>query len=470
MAGRSAEACLSNSKDEKGLPVNIDAERYVLGAILMDDTFYIQASGVLEVNDFSLVKHRRIYKRMGEVHERGEHIDRVTIANELMKFNELESCDGLSYLVGLDDGMPMTPHIDSYIRLVKDASTLRSVIFASQHLINRAMMAEETPQEILAGARESFLTMGTDDDAAGPQTPEQIITSLPGGMTQFLSPPEKGLYTGFTKFDEKTCGLHKGEFTIIAARPSAGKSAFATNVAHHVAVNLKKTVMVFSLEMSKESLLRRMVCASARVDSQRVRLGYLNQDERHKLAVATQELAEARLFIDDSTAVSAAAMHSRVRRRMAIERVDLVIVDYLQLMSAGRTSGMKDMNREQEVSQISRGLKLLSNDVPVIGLSQLSRATETRKGGGNRPQLSDLRESGTLEQNADNVHFIFREEMYSRDREDLRGLAELIIAKQRAGPTGTVNLVFLHNLTKFVNRAEDADDFEPLLENTHGTL
>ena len=453
----------SNTVADKALPVNLDAERFVLGSILLDDSFYVQAAGTLEADDFSLDKHRRIFRRMGELQDRGEKIDRVTVANELIKFSELEACDGLSYLVSLDDGLPRIPNLESYIRIVKDKAILRRIIFTSQHMMNRAMAGEEQPDEILAGAEETLLKLGEARVKAGLLNTQQILEHYDGGISAFLDPSKriKGISTGFTKFDEMTGGLHGGDLFIVAGRPSMGKTALALNMAQHVALKMKQPVAIFSLEMSQESLLTRMVCAAARVDSQKFRAGYLNQEERRRLNLALHELVEAPLYIDDSAGLHLMDMHAKLRRLQA-ERLSqghgplgLVILDYLQLMTGrGRFE-----NRNQEVSALSRGMKLLAKElnVPMMVLSQLSRAVETRQGD-HRPQLSDLRESGSIEQDADVVAFVFREEVYHRDREDLRGLAELIIAKQRNGPVGTVNLVFLHAQTKFENRAEDTGE------------
>ena len=442
---------------EKGLPTNVDAERFVLGSILLDDSLYVQAAGTLEPDDFSLEKHRRIFKRMGELQDRGERIDRITVANELMKFNELEACDGLTYLVSLDDGLPQIPNLDSYIRIVKDKAVLRRIIFASQHMMNRCLLGEEEPGEILAGAEETLLKLGDSRVKSGLINPAQILQEYEGGISAFLDPSKriKGISTGFAKLDEMTGGLHGGDLVIVAARPSMGKTALALNIAQHVALRLKQTVAIFSLEMSRESLLTRMLCAAARVDSQRFRAGFLSQEERRKLNHSLHELVEAPLYIDDTAGLNIMDMHAKLRRVQQEQKIGLVIVDYLQLMSCpGRQE-----NRNQEVSALSRGMKLLAKElnVPMMVLSQLSRAVETRQGD-HRPQLSDLRESGSIEQDADLVGFIFREEVYHREREDLRGLAELIVAKQRNGPVGTVNLVFLHAQTKFENRAEDTGE------------
>lgn len=445
---------------EKGLPSNLEAERFVLGSILLNGPRFIETAGALEPDDFSLEKHRRIFTRMGELHARAETIDRVTVANELIRHSELESCDGLSYLVSLDDGLPEISNLEGYIRIVRDKAVLRRMIFAAQHMMNRCLAGEEAPEQILAGAEEALLRLGDSQVKTGLASPRQIIDEYQGGLNAFLDPSRrvKGLSTGLYKLDEMTGGLHRGELVILAARPSMGKTALALNIAHHVATKAGETAAIFSLEMSKEALLTRILCASARVDSQRFRAGYLNAEERRRLQAAASQLVEAPLFIDDTAGANLMDIHAKLRRLQSERKLGLVVVDYLQLMSGwGRYE-----NRNQEISTISRGMKLLAKelDVPMLVLSQLNRAPETRQGD-HRPQLSDLRESGSIEQDADLVGFIFREEVYKRDREDLHGLAELIVAKQRNGPVGKVDLVFLHQLTKFENRAEDLGAADP---------
>jgi replicative DNA helicase len=449
---------------ERGLPANLDAERFVLGAVLMDDALYIQVAGTLEAEDFSLEKHRRIFLRMGELYARGDRIDRVTVANELMKQNQLESVDGITYLVSLDEGLPTLANLESYVGIVKDKAILRRIIFTSRNLIDRCIIGEEEPDQILASAEESLLKMGDARTGDALLNPKQILDDFEGGINAFLDPSKriKGLSTGFLKLDEMTGGLHEGELVILAARPSMGKTALALNIAQHVAMfpEKKQTVAVFSLEMSRESLLTRMICAGARVDQQKFRAGYLNQDERRRLARTASDLVQAPLFIDDTSGTHIMDIHAKLRRLKSEHGLSLVVVDYLQLMSGrGRSE-----NRNQEISTISRGLKLLAKElkVPMLVLSQLSRAPETRPGD-HRPQLSDLRESGSIEQDADLVSFIFREEVYKPDREDLKGMAELLLAKQRNGPTGRVNLVFLKEFTKFENRTNDlgGDDSLP---------
>src|ERR1700722_18788051 len=287
---------------QKGMPSNLDVERLVLGAVLLDDRMFVSVAAVLTPQDFSLEKHRRIFGRMLELQGRGERIDRVTLANELLRYHELESCDGLSYLVSLDDGLPHILNLEAYIRIVKDKAVLRQMAFASQYLMNRCLMGEEEPDEILAGAEETLRRLGESRVRNGLTSARQIVDDYAGGVNAFLDPSKRvqGLRTGFYGFDEKTSGLHAGDLMILAARPSMGKTALALNIAHYVAAKVKLTVALFSLEMSKESLLTRLLCATARVDSQKFRAGYLSAEERQRLQAAAASLVEAPLHIDDT--------------------------------------------------------------------------------------------------------------------------------------------------------------------------
>ncbi|MBS1831791.1 MAG: replicative DNA helicase [Acidobacteria bacterium] len=452
----------SDAAFEKGLPANLEAERLVLGSILLDDTVFLEAGSALNADDFSIEKHRRIFSRMQDLHQRGDRIDRVTLANELVRQNQLESVDGLAYLVSLDDGLPRLPDIGAYIKIVKDKSQLRRLIFVAEKIRDRAFIGQDTADEIAAGAEEALLQLGESNLRDALVRPGEIIETFPGGLNAFLDPTRRkqGISTGFVKLDEMTGGLRGGELFILAARPAMGKTALALNIAQHVACNAKdpRTVAVFSLEMSKESLLTRLVCSVGRVNQQKFRSGFLAADERRQLQGALGQIMDAPLFLDDTAAANLMDIHSKLRKLKQQYGLGLVVIDYLQLMSSrGRVE-----NRNQEVSALSRGLKLLSKemDVPIIALSQLSRATEARQGD-HRPQLSDLRESGSIEQDADMVAFVFREEYYKRDREDLRGQAELILAKQRNGPTGSVPLLFIHQYTKFENQAAVYDEAPP---------
>jgi replicative DNA helicase len=450
---------------EQALPDNLDAERFVLGAIMSSDTAFLQVAGTLTPEDFSLEKHKRIFLRMEDLHERGEKIDRVTLANELMKHGQLQSVDGLSYLVSLDDGLPQLHNLESYVSIVKEKSLLRRIISVSHDVINRCLTSEEDPKQILGAFEESLMKLSDVQAKNSLASPAHIVTEYEGGINAFLDTSRrlKGLSTGFLKFDEMTGGLREGELFILAGRPAMGKTALALNIAQHIATNPKdpKAVAIFSLEMSKESLLTRLICTSARVDQQRFRAGYLNEDERKLLRNAMYRLIESPLFIDDSAGTNLMDVHSKLRRIQAEHDLGLVVIDYLQLMQGrGRFE-----NRVQEISSLSRGLKLMSKDlrVPFLVLSQLSRAPETRMGD-HRPMLSDLRESGSIEQDADIVAFIFREEVYRPDKESLKGVAELILSKQRNGPTGRVKLAFLNRYTKFENLATDTGEDEAPFE------
>ena len=441
---------------QKGLPANPEAERFVLGAILMDDSAFVSVAGGLDADDFSLESHRRIFTRMLDLSTRAEKVDRVTLANELMRYNQLESVGGLTYLISLDDGLPQIYNLDSYIRIVKEKSLLRRMILAAQSTIDKCLIGEESADQILATTEEALLKLGEAQSTTTLVSPRQVIETFEGGINAFLDPSKriKGTTTGYLKLDEMTGGFRPGELIILAARPAMGKTALALNIGQHVTMNPRgsRAVAVFSLEMSNESLLTRMICAQARVDQTKFREGYLNADERRRLQMGTAEIVEAPMFIDDSAGSNLMDIHAKLRRLKADQDLGLVIVDYLQLM----TVRGKSENRTQEISTLSRGLKLLSKElkVPFLVLSQLSRAPEQRPGD-HRPQLSDLRESGSIEQDADMVMFVFREEYYKRDDESLRGKAEIILAKQRNGPTGTAKLAFLHQYTKFENLMED---------------
>src|SRR3954468_20237116 len=300
------------------LPDNLDAERFVLGAIMSSDTAFLQVAGTLMAEDFSLEKHKRIFLRMGDLHERGENIDRVTLANELMKHGQLQSVDGLSYLVSLDDGLPQLHNVENYVSIVKEKSLLRRIITVSQDTINRCLTSQEDAKQILGAVEDAVMKLNDVQSKNSLASPAHIITEYEGGINAFLdtSRRAKGIGSGFTKFDEMTGGLREGELFILAGRPAMGKTALALNIAQHVASNPAnpKAVAVFSLEMSKESLLTRMLCASARVDQQRFRAGYLNPDERRSLQEAMYQMVEAPLFIDDTAGTNLMDVHSKLRR------------------------------------------------------------------------------------------------------------------------------------------------------------
>jgi replicative DNA helicase len=445
---------------DAGLPANVDAEKTILGAILLDNAAHAEAAEKLEPDDFSLDSHRRIYLRMGELMDSQRAVDIVTLANELARYKEVEAVGGVAYLASLTEGLPRRPVIEDYIRIVKDKSMLRRLMLICSAAIARAADQGEEAITVLGDAEAKLLEVSEKGLTQGFQSLDQIVQHSFGSIDNLYKQSREvtGLATGFTELDRMTSGLQKGELIIIAARPSMGKTALAINIAQHAAVNGQAIVAVFSLEMSKESLLRRMLASQAWVDQRKLQTGFLGKEDHVKLQKALEQLIETRLFIDDTAGISLAEMRAKARRlKQNSGGLDLVVVDYLQLMSATAASGGKRSyeNRTQEVSAISRGLKALSKElhVPVVALSQLSRASE-RRGDDKRPLLSDLRESGSIEQDADVVAFIHREAYYTRGEEvseEDKAKSEIILAKQRNGPTGTVNLHFISQFTRFEN-------------------
>jgi replicative DNA helicase len=446
---------------DRGLPASVEAERAILGAILLDNSAYPQAAESLRPEDFSLDSHRRIYLRMMELAETGRAIDFVTLTEQLGQHKEIEAVGGVAYVTSLTDGLPRVKNIEQYVRIVKDKALLRGLIHAATSAIQKAYEQEAPAEEIIDSAESEIFKVAEQRIGQGFLGIPEIVKQSFGSIDKLYEQGQRitGLETHFEDFDGMTSGLQKSDLVIIAARPSMGKTAFAINIAENAAVRDNKVVGVFSLEMSRESLLLRLLCSQAMVDSHKLRTGFLGRDDYNKLVTGLAALAEAPLFIDDTPGISISEMRAKCRRlQQAQGRLDLVIVDYLQLVAGTALGGKRYENRTQEVSAISRGLKGLAKEMrcPVIALSQLSRAPESRTGN-NRPQLADLRESGAIEQDADVVAFIFREEVYKPEDPDLQGKAELIIAKQRNGPTGIVRLAFIKSSTRFV----DATNEEP---------
>ena len=440
----------------KGLPSNPEAERAVLGAILLDNSAYNQAASLLTPDDFFLDSHRRLFARVMDLAEHSRPIDLVTLSEELMRHNELEAIGGAGYVSSLTDGLPRLGNIEHYAKIVKDKAMLRCLMQVSNNILTRCVEGSEEAEDILDAAETLVLSVGEQRIRAGFLDFREIFRNSFESIDALRERGKRitGLETGFRKFDEMTQGLQPADLIIVAARPSMGKTSFALNVAQHVALRLKQVVGVFSLEMSREALVLRLLCAEGRVDSHRMRADFLNREEWAKVATALGRLAEAPIFIDDTPALTITEMRAKARRLQAERGLGLLLVDYLQLMGGrGRFE-----NRTQEISSISRGLKALAKElrVPVVAISQLSRAPEER---GGRPRLSDLRESGQIEQDADLVAFIYREELV-RPTETNRGRAEIIIEKQRNGPTGILQLAFLSKYTSFENLAEDFESEE----------
>ena len=432
------------------LPANVEAERSILGAILLDNFSYNQAAEHLRAEDFSLDSHRRIYSRMIDLAESSRPIDMITLIEELDRRKELQAIGDVAYVSGLVDGVPDRPSIEHYIKIVRDKALLRGLIHAANSAIARASEQSDAAEDVLNDAEAAIFALSEKRIGRGFMGITEIVKESFGSVDALLQRGQRitGLATHYNDLDEMTSGLQKSDLIIIAARPSMGKTAFAMNIAENASVNDNKVVGMFSLEMSREALLLRLLCSCAQVDSHKMRTGSLWRDDMDKVVQAMERLAHAPIFIDDTPGISLSEMRAKARRLQNSQgSLDLVIVDYLQLMSGG---GKRYENRTQEVSAISRGLKALAKElkVPVIALSQLSRAPESR-GGDHRPQLADLRESGSIEQDADVVAFIFREEVYKQDDPELQGIAEIIIAKQRNGPTGRVKMAFLKNSTRF---------------------
>ena len=454
-------ATFPNLTLDAGLPANLDAEKTILGAILLDNAAHSEASERLDTDDFSLDSHKRIFLRMSELMNSQRTVDIVTLAEELARHKEVESVGGVAYLASLTEGLPRRPVIEDYVRIVKDKSLLRKLMLICSAAIARAADQSETALEVLGAAETQLLEVSEKGIVHGLQPLDEIVQHSFGTIDNLYKESREvtGLATDFTSFDHLTSGLQKDELIIIAARPSMGKTAFAINIAQNAAVNHNAIVAVFSLEMSKESLLRRMLASQAWVDQRKLQTGFLGREDQVKLQNALGQLVESRLFIDDTAGISLAEMRAKARRLKQTQGgLDLIMVDYLQLMSATvPSSGKKNYeNRTQEVSAISRGLKALAKElhVPVVALSQLSRASE-RRGDDKRPMLSDLRESGSIEQDADVVAFIHREAYYNRTEEmseAYRAKSEIIIAKQRNGPTDTVYLNFVSKYTRFDNQ------------------
>jgi replicative DNA helicase len=431
---------------ERALPHNLEAERTVLGAILIDNEAFHNASEILTESDFYRDAHRKIFSRMISLSERGDAIDLVTLKEEMTRAGDLERSGGVTYLSSLVEGVPRATNVPYYSRIVKDKSVLRSLISAANRISQAAFDQPEETQSVLDEAEKSIFEIAEDAIRVGFEPVSSIVKTTFKTIDELSEKKEliTGIPTGFVEFDEMTSGLQRSDLIIVAARPAMGKTSFCMNIAQHVGLKTDKTVGVFSLEMSKEQLVLRMLCGESRVDMHKLRSGFLSEKDWARLVQGVSDLSQARVFIDDTPSISVMEMRAKTRRLKMEHGLDLVIVDYLQLMQ-GR--GRYD-NRNQEISNISRSLKGLAKELsgPIVALSQLSRAPEAR--GDHRPQLSDLRESGALEQDADVVVFIFRDEEYNATP-DNRGIAELIIGKQRNGPTGGLPLYFHKNYTLF---------------------
>lgn len=430
-------------------PHSIEAEQSVLGSMIMDHDAVIVASEILRASDFYRPDHAQIFAAIMELYTSGNPIDLITIQDKLVQHGALEQVGGLSYIADLASSVPTSAHIKQYAKIVQEKATLRKLIKVSTDISAKSYEGEEPLDNIMNFAEKSIfdvLQNKKTEDFTG--IDEIVLTSIEkieeahkskGGIT--------GIETGFIDLDHRTAGLQPSDLVLVAARPSMGKTAFSLNIIQTAGIKNKKSVAVFSLEMSKDQLVSRMLCAEAMVDSQKARTGMLEPADWERIGQSLPNITSSRIFIDDTPGINVMDMRAKCRRLKMEKGLDLIMIDYLQLMSGVGDSGA---SRQQEISDISRSLKALAREMqaPVIALSQLSRACEQRTD--HRPMLSDLRESGAIEQDADVVMFLYRDEYYHPDTEK-KNVGEVIIAKQRNGPTGTVELAWLGQYTKFAN-------------------
>ena len=441
------------SKDlslQKLPPQSIEAEESILSAILLDNNILLDVLELLTPEDFYRTAHQVIFSAVNELFHKAEPVDLVTLTNVLREKNKLEEIGGAAYLARLVDTVPSAINVQHYARIVRDKSALRRLISKSTEIAQRCYEDAGDLDQVLDYAESAVFEISENKHQAAFHPLNKIIEINIDALEERQGNRAlvTGVTTGFTRLDHLTAGLQSSDLIILAARPSMGKTALALNIARNAAVEGNVPVAIFSLEMSKEQLSMRMLCAEARVDSSRVRGGFLNPEDWNRITDAAGILSEAPIFIDDSPDISATSIRTKSRRLKMDRDLGLVVIDYMQLMKGRMASERRDL----EISEISRSLKLLAKELhlPVVALSQLNRKLEERSD--KRPQLSDLRESGALEQDADVVAFIYRDEVYNKDESNSnRGLAEIIIAKQRNGPTGVVPLTFLNAYTRFEN-------------------
>jgi replicative DNA helicase len=442
---------------DKSMPSNLEAERSILGAILLDDKAVYAVLETLRSDDFYLEGHRKIFQKMYALTASSRAIDLITLKEELQRNGELETAGGPAYLASLTDGLPRAINIEHYAKIVREKAALRRLIQISSEIIERSYQSDQPAEEILEDVEKSIFELTNQQFRTGFAPIEGLVGSVFKQIEEVANRKTliPGVETGFVDLDRMTAGLNPADLIIVAARPGLGKTSLCLNIAQNAASKHNLVVGIFSLEMSKEQLVKRLLCSEAEIDAHKVRSGYLNKEDWTRLSHAAGVLSQTRIFIDDSAGISVGEMRSKTRRLKMEHGLDLLIVDYLQLMSG---PDRRYENRTQEISQISRGLKALAKDlhVPVIAVSQLSRAVEMRRGD-HRPQLSDLRESGSIEQDADVVIFIYREDAINPTAENT-GVAELIIAKQRNGPTGSLQLAFIRQYTKFAGLYQESPE------------
>jgi replicative DNA helicase len=427
-------------------PQNLEAEQSVLGGILIENQAINKVMEILTPDDFYRDGHRKIYAALIDLSERDEPADLITITNELRKKDQLDAIGGASYLASLIDSVPTAANIEYYARIVREKAVLRKLIETSTEIITQSYQDRGDVENFLDEAEKAIFEISERRVRPAFYSIREVVKDSLDTISKLYEKKEliTGIPSGFKELDKMTAGFQPSDLIIVAGRPSMGKTAFCLNVAQYAAIERKTPIAIFSLEMSKEQLVLRMLCSQSQVEGTRLRTGFLHESDWTKLTLAAGTLYEAPIFIDDTAALSVLELRAKARRLKADHRLGMLVVDYLQLMK-GRA---RVESRQQEISEISRSLKALAKElnIPIIAVSQLSRKTEERTG--NRPQLSDLRESGAIEQDADVILFLFREEVYNRQEEN-QGKAELIIGKQRNGPIGKVDLAFIDRFTTF---------------------
>lgn len=430
-------------------PHDIEAEQAIIGSMLTDKDAVIAAVEVLQEQDFYREDNKIIYSAILNLYNRAEPIDIITLKSELKSMGKFEAVGGLEYIVQLPDKVPTTSNVEQYIKIVEEKSMLRALIKTADELITLGYDPTQEVEQVIDTAEKKIFQVMQKKNQKGYSSIKDILVDTFTQLEKLYNQKESitGVPTGFVDLDYRTSGLHNSDLILVAARPAMGKSAFALNIATNAAVRAKVPVAIFSLEMSKEQMTNRILCSEAMVDSAKVRTGKIDDDEWAKLAATSGELSETGIYIDDTPGISIMEIRAKCRKMKLEKNIGLVVIDYLQLVQG---SNKKGGSREQEIAEISRSLKILAKeiDVPVIALSQLSRAPEQRID--HRPMLSDLRESGSIEQDADIVMFLYRDDYYNEDTEK-KNIAEVIIAKHRSGATGTVELLWLANYTKFAN-------------------
>jgi replicative DNA helicase len=436
----------------EALPHSDEAERSVLGAILLDNQQIHRVQEILRPEAFYAPRHRKIFLTLLSLADAGAALDLVTLHAEMARAGDLDACGGPAYLAGLLDGVPRSGNVEHYARIVREAAVRRELVRSAQQILESAFRSASRTDDLLDEAEKAIFKVAEDRLRSG-FLPIRVVAEKGFAVIDELTKRREhitGIPSGFAYLDELTAGLQPSDLIILAARPAMGKTTLALNIAAHASLRQGKIVGIFSLEMSHQQLFFRLLCSEARVDAHRLRTGRIDSNEWQRIIKAFGELSASPMFIDDSAGTGIMEMRAKARRLKRERGLDLLVVDYLQLMS-GR--GQYE-SRQQEISDISRSLKEMAKElsIPILALSQLSRAPEQRSGD-RRPQLSDLRESGAIEQDADVVLFLFREELYKKTDPDLRGKAELIIGKQRNGPTDTVDLVFIREFTRFENPA-----------------